>query len=462
MFASGKAASASAATYIEDVFSTYLYTGNGSTQTITNGIDLSGKGGMVWIKDRAISSAQGLFNTVSGATKYVQASSSTSENTDATTLTSFNSNGFSLGSNGNFNTNASPIASWTFRKQPKFFDVLTYTGNGANRTISHNLGSVPGCILIKCTSNVGTSWGVYHRSLANTEYLVLNTTAAKATNAAYWNSTTPTSTVFSLGTNSNVNANNFTYVAYLFAHNAGGFGLTGTDNVISCGSVVQSTGGSGLPIDVTVGFEPQWVMLKRTDAVGDWVITDIMRGQKAPLSTAVYGDIYPLYANTTAAEGATSGGVHAGLSNSATGFSMTNLTDGTYVYIAINNAPKKIPTSGASVFQPVAYTGTNVDNRLVDTGIVTDMTMARIRTATSDQGFYTADRMRSNYYVGTRNTDEENIDTDSFMTPTVGYGNSFSAMNGFGVGNDPTRVMSDPFELKTLQLGIIDSTTFIF
>jgi hypothetical protein len=101
------------------------------------------------------------------------------------------------------------------------------------------------------------------------------------------------------------------------------------------------------------------------------------------------------------------------------------------------------------VFSPVAYTGTNVDNRLVDTGIVTDMVMARIRASTSTGGFYTADRLRGNASLGTAITDAENTDADSFMTPTVGVGNSFSAMNGFGVGNDATRQLN---QSSTAQL----------
>ena len=150
---------------------------------------------------------------------------------------------------------------------------MTYTGNGANRTIAHNLGSVPGCIIVKRTDTTA-DWQVYHRSLANTEYMVLNTTAAKATGATRWNSTTPTSTEFSLGTDASVNANGGTYVAYLFAHDAGGFGTYGTDNVISRGSVTLSSGFT----DVNLGYEPQFVLIKKTSAVQNWFMYDNMRG----------------------------------------------------------------------------------------------------------------------------------------------------------------------------------------
>ena len=206
------AQAATAVTYIEDVFSTYLYTGTGASQTITNGIDLSGKGGLTWIKGRSGATDHALYDTARGATFDLVSNSTAAQTTQATGLTAFGSTGFSIGALAKLNTSAATYASWTFRKQPKFFDVVTWTGTGANRTIAHALGSVPGTIIVKRTDTTA-DWAVYHRSLANTQYLVLNTTAATATGATYWNSTTPTSSVFSVGTNASVNASGGTYVA---------------------------------------------------------------------------------------------------------------------------------------------------------------------------------------------------------------------------------------------------------
>jgi hypothetical protein len=223
--------------YIEDLFSTYLYTGTGATQTITNGIDLDGEGGLVWMKSRSLDgSNNSLVNTADGVNSGLVSNSASAAT--ATDFSSFNANGFTLGSDvqGGYNNSGATFVSWTFRKAPKFCDVLTYTGTGLNTTIAHSLGAVPGMILVKKTSAGGVAWAVYHRSLANTEYLVLNTTAASATGATRWNNTTPTSSVFSLGTDASVNASGSTYVAYVFAHDAGGFGDDGEQNVISCGS----------------------------------------------------------------------------------------------------------------------------------------------------------------------------------------------------------------------------------
>jgi hypothetical protein len=331
-----------AANYIEDVFSTYLYTGNGSTQTITNEIDLAGEGGLVWIKDRN-SGAKGhaLFDTARGVNKKLQSQSTNGEFSSPDQLTAFNADGFALGSAGDPNGSGTTYASWTFRKQPKFFDVVTYTGDGANRTIAHSLGSVPGCIIVKRT-DATADWQVYHRSNANTQYMVLNTTAAVATGATRWNSTTPTDTVFSLGTDTTVNASGGAYVAYLFAHDAGGFGLTGTDNVISCGSF--TTDGSGNSPNINIGYEPQWLLVKcatANDTVG-WGMFDTMRGWTVQSSTR-------LLANTSAAE--TSGGLNAVIKTD--GFQIsTPVTSETYIYIAIRRGPMKVPTTGTSVFSP--------------------------------------------------------------------------------------------------------------
>ena len=137
---------------VEDVFSTYLYTGTGAAQTITNDIDLAGEGGLVWLKGRSSVIRHSWFDTARGVNKYLMSNTNDGETTVADQLTNFNSDGFTLGSDASTGVNGSgtTYASWTFRKAEKFFDVVTYTGTGtANRQVSHNLGSVPGCIILK-------------------------------------------------------------------------------------------------------------------------------------------------------------------------------------------------------------------------------------------------------------------------------------------------------------------------
>ena len=136
--------------FIEDLFSTYLYTGNGTSQTITNGIDLSTKGGLVWLKWREGGGNHQLQDTVRGATNLISSNTTDAQATDAQALNAFTSSGFTVGSLGATNGSGRLFASWTFREQTKFFDIVTYTGDGTdNRAIAHNLGSVPGCIIVK-------------------------------------------------------------------------------------------------------------------------------------------------------------------------------------------------------------------------------------------------------------------------------------------------------------------------
>ena len=427
----GYASSSAAVPYIEDVFSTYLYTGNGSTQTITNGIDLSGKGGLVWCKQRDGSAANLLYDTNRGAGYRISSDLTDAQVYDATTrLTSFTSSGFTLG-NLNPNGSGANYASWTFREQPKFFDVVTYTGNGVSgRAISHNLGSAPGCLIVKCTSNAD-NWYTKHRSLAaNDVILVDSTAAAYGDTNTFGTGFTFNATTFQVG-NLGANESGRTYVAYLFAHDAGGFGLTGTDNVISCGSFTADFAGNAT---VSLGYEPQWVIVKAYGVTSNWFMLDNMRGM------GVSGTAINLFANTSGAETSAS---TVSVAPQVTGFDFSNgAGDEPYIYIAIRRGPMKVPTDATTVFAPVAYTGTNVDNRLVNTGISTDMAMARIRTTTSNGGFYTTSRLTPDASWGTAITDAANTDPDSFMTPTVGFGNSFSAMNGFGVGNDATRQLN--------------------
>ena len=375
--------------YIESCFSTYLYTGNSGTQTITNGIDLSTKGGLVWIKQRASDRGHVLVDTVRGATKFLTTCNSAAvgnatdaEGTDTARVPSFTTSGFTLGADSA--TNSGSMVSWTFRKQPKFFDIVTYTGNGSSKTINHNLGSVPGVMIVKSTTYVD-NWAVYHRSLGATKYIELNNTDAASTSVGSRWDAEPTSTSFSVGYNGSVNASGETYVAYLFAHDAGGFGLSGTDNVISCGSY---TGNGTAGNAVTLGFEPQWIMIKKTSSAGGgWVIQDVMRGMSNTGSVAL---------------SAQSSGDEAdyGLSTiipTATGFTLPsyggwNGSGETFIYIAIRRGPMKVPTTGTSVFAPIARTGTSSSNTAVTAGFPVDA--AFIKASSTVKPWDVEDRLR--------------------------------------------------------------------
>jgi len=416
--AAGKtAAVATAANYIEDVFSTYLYTGTGSSQTITNGIDLAGKGGLVWSKSRSSAASHALWDTARGAYYTLYSDSTDAQFYYLDGLSAFNSNGFVV-KNNNAGSGSSNV-SWTFRKQPKFFDVVTWTGNGSSpRNISHNLGSVPGCIIAKRTDSTGF-WVVYHRSTGATQYLFLNTTAAAVTETTVWD-TTPTSTQFTVGTGSGLNNNGATYVAYLFAHNAGGFGLTGTDNVISCGSF--TTDGSG-DATVTLGYEPQWTLIKRSDSStgGNWRINDNMRNMVAAPNL---GD--QLFPNLSNAESIGNGVAQP----TATGFTTNNgalNASATYIYIAIRRGPMKTPTTGTSVFGLSARGGSGGNATVSNGSGVKDL--AIIKASDAPQIPLWVPRLTGTGYLTSSATDAEIA-----AGTTVLQANPWDVMTGVKVG----------------------------
>jgi hypothetical protein len=259
----------------------------------------------VWGKTRAIVNNNGLFDSVRGVQKFLASDSTAAEVTSATYLTAFNSNGFSYGTSsllsggsmvawqwkagGTAVTNTSGTISSQVSANPSAgFSIVTYTGTGSAATVGHSLGVAPRMIMVKYR-NVLTSndWNVYHASLGATQRLYLNLTNAAQTSSLPWNNTTPTSTVFSIGTGSDVNNSATNYVAYCFAEIAG-YSKFGS---------YTGNGSSNGPFIYT-GFRPRWIMIKYSSGVDNWAIFDTARlGYNA--------DNNELLANTTGAEGTT-------------------------------------------------------------------------------------------------------------------------------------------------------------
>jgi hypothetical protein len=428
--------------FIENLFQTWLYNGTGATQTITNGIDLAGKGGLVWRKSRTQPSGAGFFHVLNDTTRGVLASLYTNT-TDAqvtsfTALSTFNSNGFTMMSGaGAANQSGDTYTSWTFREQPKFFDVVTWTANGSsNQEVSHSLASVPGCIIVKRTDST-SDWFVWHRKngLADsTTGLSLNGTGAAFEQSwnidgIGWISSTmfkPASGLIKNAAGSAVPTSG-TYVAYVFAHNAGGFGLTGTDNVISCGSYTGNGSATG-PV-VTLGYEPQWVMVKRTDSTSNWTMFDTMRGMSQTSANL-------LYANLSDDEGI---GTQGWVVPNATGFqlainqSSVNASGGTYIYIAIRRGPMAVPTTGTSVFSAnatSAATGT-----AITTSFPVDLQVWSARASSLILNRSFIDRLRG---VGTLTTDSNSpyLLSPSTAAEATDYGNTRAWSNtGFSIAD---------------------------
>jgi len=415
--------------YIEDVFSTWLYTGTGATQTITNGIDLSTYGGMVWMKNRVTAYNNAVVDSARGLTsgRILYTNSTATQQTgypeNGAGISSFNSNGFTLrADSGGVGTNYASgenLVSWSFRKQPKFFDVVTWTGDGtANRQISHTLGSTPGMVIIKRTDTTA-NWKVSTRctggSISNSASigfaaLLLNLTNADGSAAGLNNGySIPEATYITLasigGSYTEVNASGGTYVAYIFASNAGGFGLTGTDNVITCGSFTPSSGNA----TVNLGYEPQWILIKNTAASDNWQLLDTMRSW----DNTNYAKLFP---NTSDAEGFAT---NYYVKPTSTGFNITNFADQTYIYIAIRRGPMKVPTDATKVFLPQSPNSSGSFPCVV-TNFPVDMGIVRTNKTTTGNNFLSS-RLQGQVYMFTNTTAAEASDTSFEYDSNVGY-----------------------------------------
>ena len=323
---------------IDEVFNTTVWAGEDSATTINNGIDLSGEGGLVWIKNVLQTGySHWAFDTERGVTKRLGQSFTGAEATESKGVTAFNSNGFTIGGTGGdcgFNCAGSNhrFVYYTFRKCPKFFDVVTYTGDGTtNRNIPHNLGSVPGFITVKGRNFGSDPWYSYHRYTGNQGELRLSETDAAVTGSSRWASYTPTSSHFR-GDTAAINVNGRNYVAYLFAHDEQEFGTGGNEAIIKCGGFSM---GSNTTISENLGFRPQWMILKRynSGAGSNWWLFDTARGWTS-------SQFKWLFVNTNNGEETKN---YTGIYPTSTGFTFDNSNNGQwsaggdFIYVTISD-----------------------------------------------------------------------------------------------------------------------------
>ena len=298
-------------------FDTSLYTGNATARTITNNIDLSTDGGLVWLKARSTTGHNHLADTERGGDKWIYTNLTQGQDTVGY-ITSFNSDGFSLNTSAAINASGTDYVAWTFKKASNFFDVVTYTGTGSGATVNHNLGVIPACVIIKSLNTSGADdWYTYHISVGTSGYLMLNQTSATTSRSNWISVTDSTFTVDALAGQGSTD-----YVAYLFAHD------TSADGYIQCGSYTGNGSTTGPEIDL--GWEPSWLLVKRASSAEFWQIVDNVRGVTTGGNDAI------LYPNATNAEVSTNV-----VSFTSTGFQPTttsaswNGSGDTYIYVAI-------------------------------------------------------------------------------------------------------------------------------
>jgi hypothetical protein len=323
------------------------YTGNGSTQTITNGgnntLGTTFQPDFVWVKDRSVARNNALYDSVRGATKFLSSNLTNAESTAATELTSFDSNGFSVGSSSGANGSGETYVGWQWKaggtgvtnnsgtitstvsaNPTAGFSVVTWTGTFAAATVGHGLGVAPSMIIVKTRTQAAVDWAVYHTSMGATNGMYLNATNAQFATSTWWNNTSPTSSVFSVAGAAQTNGNAQNMVAYCFAA-VSGYSAFGS---------YTGNGSADGPFIYT-GFRPRFFLWKRTDTTGGWGIIDTSRD---PYNIVGY-DLAPDSAN---AEG--SGYTVDMLSN---GFKIRltatriNASGGTYVWAAFCENPFK-------------------------------------------------------------------------------------------------------------------------
>ena len=319
-----------------------LYTGTGASLSVTN--TSAFKPDLVWVKSRSNATDNELTDSVRGVTKSLISNSTAAEATDTNGLTAFNSNGFTLGTDANYNGSARTFVGWQWQagqgstssntsgtitstvsvNTTAGFSIVTYTGNATNpSTVGHGLGVAPKFIVTK-QRNAGTyAWNSYHASLGNTQYVALSTTDAASSGVSLWNNTSPTSTVFTIN-HAAVNSAT-TYVAYCWAEIAG-FSKFGS---------YTGNGSTDGPF-VFTNFRPKFILVKRTDSStnGFWNVYDSSRN-------GYNDDNDVLYPNSSAAEDSVQ---HIDLLSN--GFKCRNATypntsTGTYIYAAFAENPFK-------------------------------------------------------------------------------------------------------------------------
>jgi hypothetical protein len=325
-----------------DYFNTKLYTGNGGTQSITG---VGFQPDFCWFKRRDAAFGHRLVDGVRGIYNELSTSSTGAEGTDTNGLTSFDSDGVSIGTGGSYNSSGGNYVLWNWlangagsantdgtisstvsANTTSGFSIVSYSGTGsAGATVGHSLGTTPSTIIVKVLNEGTYNWNVYHKSLGATKALKLNLTDAEQTSSIRWNDTEPTSSVFSLGNAGEVNETGKNYIAYCFA-DVQGFSKFGsyTGNGSTDGTFVYT------------GFKPAFTIVKRTDVANDWQINDNARNPSNEVRKI-------LLANTSDAE--TEGATVNNFDYLSNGFKCVqddpqiNASGGTYIYMAFAEEP---------------------------------------------------------------------------------------------------------------------------
>ena len=331
-----------------DYFNTKLYTGNSSTLNVTG---VGHQPDFVWIKDRSSSGDDyAMYDAVRGVNKRIRSNQNDAENTETAALTSFDSDGFTVGTAGSSNGNGDSFVAWNWKANGQGssntdgsinttytsvnttagFSISQYTGTGATATIGHGLGVVPKMIIIKQT-NTTRNWVVGHDGIGWTKYLYLDSTNAQGTGNLF-NDTAPTNSVFSVVNDGGVNGSGGTYIAYCFAEKTG---------YSKFGSYVGTGNTNGT--FVYTGFKPAFVIVKIAEHAGNWMMYDNKRNPHNLMNEYLYVNAYQAAASNS-----------EGFDFLSNGFKMrntfgdANTVNNKYIYMAFAEEPL-VANVGASI-----------------------------------------------------------------------------------------------------------------
>jgi len=422
---------------VDQVFSTYLYTGTGSSQNIVNDLDMSGEGGLTWLKSRSLGTWHHLFDTERGANKVLvsnetdgEVSQQYSSNLDS--LNAFNSNGFTLGAGNqtnlqDVNQTGQNYVSWSWRKAPKFFTIVQFSGSGSGiKTVAHDLESAPALILLKKTSG-SQDWLVFSKdtSQPHNKYLKLNSNVAEQNYDNIWgpNGYLPTATEFKVQHLANESAS---YIAYIFADNSS---EDAADRMIRCGSYTSNSGGA---IAVDLGFEPQWLLVKNTSSTANWAILDTMRGFSTDAANNLVLNANADYAEQDVDEAGAPQPTSTGFKLAA-GNQYAEYNNGSdkIIYMAIRRDNQAEVTDATDVFNIATYTGDGTNRKEISTGFPADFVWGPYYTFShTDTRKHVYDRLRGQGRRLNFNTTANEVDP-SATTDDV----SFDSSLGYAVGS---------------------------
>jgi len=302
-------------------FQSKLHTGTGSEQAVS-GIGFAPN--WVWIKSRSNAHDHFIHDTVRGATKRLNSLNTDAEATTAEGLKSFDSDGFTMGTNGNINEDDETFVSWNWKETADAgFDIVSYTGSGSAKTVAHNLGVKPDVIICKSRSGA-EEWRPYFSALGATFGMRFNDTNAKDDDAGYWNDVEPTSSVFTVGTNAGTNGSSVTFIAYCFAKKQG---------YSKFGSYIGNGQADGTFI--YTGFKPAWIMRKKSSGAENWTIHDNKRDtHNVTFKRLLANDSGAEYDSSSNQVDLLSNGFKCRASNDG-----GNADDGQYIYMAFAEQP---------------------------------------------------------------------------------------------------------------------------